>query len=49
MTKKYNGEIDIFFDELKECIPYKPRKKREKKNAYALWDFYRSWTSTASV
>lgn len=35
-----NGEIDMFFDELKECIPYKPRKKRDKENAEALWDFY---------
>jgi len=35
-----SGDLDEFFDELKECIPYKPRKKRDKRNARELWAFF---------
>ncbi len=30
------GRIAQFFDELKECTPYKPRKKVDKRNRDAL-------------
>lgn len=32
------GDIERLFDELKECIPYKPRTKMGKKEAKVLWD-----------
>ncbi len=31
-----SGEIDLLFDELKECTPYKPRTKAGKKDEAAL-------------
>jgi len=34
------GEVSRLFDELKECIPYKPKTKRDKQNAEALRDFF---------
>jgi hypothetical protein len=32
-----SGDVDALFDELKECIPYKPKSARKKREAGALW------------
>jgi len=36
-----SGEVELFFDELKECIPYKPKTKRDRRDAKELGAFFK--------